>query len=123
MPLVRIEIRKGHTREYKKTFMQCVHNALVTAFGVPERDRYQRLYELDNDYFEFDNSKSHKFAIIELTIFPGRSADKKKTLIHEMTRLLGEKLEIDASDLFIVMHEPPLENWGLGGRQLSEKEK
>ena len=28
-----------------------------------------------------------------------------------------EKLGIPATDVFIVMNEPPLENWGMGGNQ------
>ena len=55
--------------------------------------------------------------IIELTIFPGRSREQKKAAIEKITWLLCEKLEVAATDVFIVMNEPPLENWGMGGNQ------
>lgn len=55
--------------------------------------------------------------IIELTIFPGRTREQKKNAIKKITGLLCEKLEIPATDVFIVMNEPPLENWGMGGKQ------
>ena len=53
----------------------------------------------------------------KLTIFPGRTKEQKKCAIEKITGLLCEKLGIVATDVFIVMNEPPLENWGMGGVQ------
>ena len=39
MPLVRIEMNKGKSSEYKKTLFDCVHSGLVEAFGIEEWDR------------------------------------------------------------------------------------
>jgi 4-oxalocrotonate tautomerase family enzyme len=55
--------------------------------------------------------------IIELMIFPGRTKEQKKNAIEIITKKLCEKLKIPATDVFIVMNEPPLENWGMGGNQ------
>lgn len=117
MPLVKIEIIKGHTDEYKKTFLDAVHDALEFSLGIPEWDRFQRLYEIENNYFERNNEKTEKFCIIELTIFPGRSREIKGNVIQNITNILGERLNIKPSDIFIVINDPPLENWGLGGVQ------
>jgi len=46
-PLVKIEIRKGFSAEYKKAILDGVHQALVDALGIPDSDRFQRIYELD----------------------------------------------------------------------------
>ncbi len=43
MPLVKIEIRKGKDARYKKALLDCVHEALVDTFGVPQGDRMQRI--------------------------------------------------------------------------------
>ena len=117
MPLVKIEIIKGHTDEYKRIFMSTVHDALEIALGIPDWDRFQRLYEIDSDYFERSDDKSENFCIIELTIFPGRNRDIKGAIISEITKLLGERLNIAPKDIFIVINDPPFENWGLGGVQ------
>jgi len=123
MPLVKIELLKGHTADYKRTFLSAVHDALESALGIPDWDRFQRLYELENDCFEQSKYKSEDFCIIELTIFPGRSKETKGEIINEITRLLGERLNIAPSDIFIIINDPPLENWGLGGVQkTNEKE-
>jgi 4-oxalocrotonate tautomerase family enzyme len=120
MPLVKIEVIKGHTEEYKKLLLQTVHDALESALSIPEWDRFQRLYEVENDYFERDNTETDTFALIELTLFPGRSREIKKSVIVEITRLLGERLSIPPGDIYIVINEPPLDNWGMNGTQASE---
>ena len=38
-------------------------------------------------------------------------------LIEIITKKLGERLEIIPTDVFIIINEPPNENWGLGGKQ------
>ena len=117
MPLVRIEMKKGKSKEYKKMMLDCVHSGLVEAFGIEEWDRFQRIIEIDTDDFETAPEKTDDFMIIELTIFPGRSKEQKKKAIERITAKLGEQLSIAPSDIFIVMSEPPLENWGMGGYQ------
>jgi 4-oxalocrotonate tautomerase family enzyme len=87
---------------------------------IEDDDRFQRLYEMEADCFERRAAKTDEFTLIELTLFPGRSKDMKRDIIKEITRLLHERLEIQASDIFIFMHEPPLENWGFNGEQGSE---
>lgn len=121
MPLVKIEMKKGHSKEYKKTYLQAVHDALEVALGIPEDDRYQRLYEVEPNEFEVDDNKTDHFAIIELTIFPGRTKEIKKKIIEQITKLLQERLGILAMDTFIVIHEPSFDNWGIGGKQLSDE--
>lgn len=120
MPLVKIEILKGHTRDYKKTLLESVHEALELSLNIPDWDRFQRLYELDEDCFERNSTKTEKITIIELTLFPGRSKEVKGIIISEIVRLLGDRLEIMPNDIFIVINEPQLENWGIRGTQASE---
>ena len=120
MPIVRIEIIKGKSSEYKTVLLQTVHDALIKTLKIEDDDRFQRLYELDEDCFERRASKTDKFTLIELTIFPGRSKELKRAVIEEITCSLGEKLEIATTDIIIIMHEPPLENWGCYGKQATE---
>jgi len=44
----------------------------------------------------------------------------KSAVIKEINRLLSERLNIQPSDILIIINEPPLENWGLRGKQTSE---
>ena len=117
MPLVRIEILKGKDASYQKTLLQAVHDALVTAIGIPDWDRFQQLYELEPECFERAPGKTDRFTMIEITMFPGRSKEQKARIFGEITRELKTRLGIANTDVFIVIREPPNENWGLAGTQ------
>ena len=121
MPLVKVEIYKGKSPQYKKALLNSIHAALVTAFKIPLDDRNQRLYELDNDHFERRRNKSIDFTIIEITAFKGRSLDAKKLLYKEINTNLSKYPGIDGKDILIILNEQPLENWGIyGGKPASE---
>lgn len=122
MPLVRIEIIKGKDVDYKKALLEAVHVALVNAIQIEDWDRFQRLYEIDNELFERSESKTDKFTMIELTMFPGRTKEQKARIYEEIVKELYERLKIEATDVFIVINEPPNENWGLAGKQRADSE-
>lgn len=121
IPLVKIEIRKGFSAEYKKAILDGVHQALVDTLGIPNHDRIQRIYELDREDFECSLDRSDAVTIIQITMFPGRSFDAKKKLYQAIVENLGENPGIDGDDIFIVLLEPPMINWSLrGGKPASE---
>ncbi len=120
MPLVRIEIEKGNSVEYKKAILDGVHSALVECISIPDHDRRQRCYELDPVNFEHDG-RSSQYTIIEITMFKGRSYEAKKALYSAIVRNLELKPGIPGNDITIIIHEPTLENWGIrGGKPASE---
>jgi len=121
MPLVKIEMLKGKSSEYKKALLDGVHQALVDTFKIPEYDRMQMLYELDKENFEISSNRTEDFILIELTIFKGRSFEAKKNLYKAIVDNLEKALGIKRTDVMIVINEPPLENWGVaGGKPASE---
>ncbi len=117
MPLVRIEIVKGKSVEYKKEMLEGVHVALMNAIQIEDWDRFQRLYEIEEEFFERSEGKTDKFTMIEITMFQGRTKEQKAKLYEEIVKELYERLQIQATDIFIVLNEPPNENWGLAGKQ------
>lgn len=117
MPLVKVNMLKGRSQEYKKTVFDCIHQSLNTAFQIQDWDRFQRIEEFDKCNFEIPEGKTDNFMIIEFTVFPGRTKEQKKNLIETVTGTLVEKLSIAPTDIFITIIEPPLENWGMGGNQ------
>ena len=117
MPLVRVDMIKGKTTEYKKKVLNCIHEGLMESIGIEDWDRFQRIVEIDKEDFEVPEGKTDNFMIIELTLFPGRTREQKKRAIELITEKLTDKPGIAATDIFIVINEPPNENWGLGGKQ------
>ncbi|WP_434512840.1 tautomerase family protein [Desulfitobacterium sp. AusDCA] len=104
---------KERSAVYKKAILDGVHSALVEAFKIPDYDRNQRLYELDAEHFEFPDTKTDQYTLIELTVFKGRSLEAKRLLYSAIVRNLQNNPGIKGDDITIVLHEPPMENWGV----------
>ncbi len=121
MPLVTIELLKGKTAEYKKKILDHVHDALTDALKIPDYDRTQRVIEHDPENFEIPEGKSAKYALITIDLFPGRPPEAKKKLYSEIVQRCSVDPGIDPSDIFILLRESPMENWGIrGGKMASE---
>ena len=117
MPLVRVDLIKGKTNEYKKAVLNCIHEGLMESIGIEDWDRFQRIVEIPGEVFETAPDKTDDFMIIELTLFPGRTKEQKGHAIKAITSRLVDSLGIAPTDVFIVINEPPLENRGMGGIQ------
>ena len=99
LPLVKIEILKGYSKEYKKAILDAVHDALVESIKIPNYDRFQRLYELEKENFEFPPNKSEHVTLIEITMFPGRSLEAKKAFYQNLVDKLAKNPGIDGDDI------------------------
>ena len=109
----------GKHHEYKKKVIECDNESMIEAFGIQVWDRFQRITEYDKSNWEIPEEKSENFMISGLTIFPGRTKEQKKAAIKIITDKVSQRLDISPPDIFIVMNEPPLDNWGMGGKQKS----
>jgi phenylpyruvate tautomerase PptA (4-oxalocrotonate tautomerase family) len=114
MPLVKIETRKSWNASHKKEIMEAVHLAMRAALKIPENDRNIRFHEYHPEDFQVPPDNSENYILVEISMFTGRSLQAKKELYKGIVANLG-KLGIPASDVFIVLHEVPLENWGIRG--------
>jgi phenylpyruvate tautomerase PptA (4-oxalocrotonate tautomerase family) len=120
MPLVRLEIRQGRSATQKQALMDTAHAALVEALRIPDQDRMQRIVEHAREDFELPPGSSDDFVLVEVTMFAGRSRQAKRHLYQALVRNFG-KLGIAPADVFIVLHEPPMENWGIRGGQMASE--
>lgn len=110
MPLVRISRRTGRPVAENRALLDAVHDALVEAFKIPDGDRHQQLLELPPERFEIPAGRSEGFTLVEITAFPGRSPEAKRALYRSMARRF-EAAGVSPADQFVVIVEPPLENW------------
>lgn len=117
MPVVNINMLRGQTPEYKKNVLDAVHSALIDSIGIEDWDRFQRITEFEPEDFDKPSFKSDNFMVIEISLFPGRTKEQKGALIEAIAERLNKSLSIDPSDVFVLINEPPLENWGIGGKQ------
>ena len=114
MPLIRVEIREGWSSAEKAHLLDAIHAAAVEALRIPDEDRTQILTEHRAEAFEIPPGKGDRFTLVEITMFGGRSLDAKRRLYRAVVTNLG-RVGVPPSDVLIVLHEVPLDNWGIRG--------
>jgi len=112
MPIVHLHVRRGRDAAGRKALLDGVHAALVEAFRIPEHDRNQVLHEHEPDHLEARRGPG--FTLVEITAFPGRSPAAKRALYAALVRNLAAA-GVAPEDVLVVLHEPPLESWGIRG--------
>jgi 4-oxalocrotonate tautomerase len=66
--------------------------------------------------------KEEKMPIVQISLLPGRTPEKKEELIKNVTNAIADTLQIPKDRVHIVLHEVPKENIGAGGVPLSKKQ-
>ena len=123
MPLVTLTVRKPKSKEFKDTVLDAVHAALVSS-GVPATDKFQRVFELQEDDFRFDPGypdlqaqRNDDFVLVEILWSVGRSVKVKKKLLEElMASLRGSG--VNPENVMVCFKETAWENWSFGGGRL-----
>jgi len=81
---------------------------------LPEHDRQVRYIQHSPEHFHVPPGKSENYTLVEITLFAGRSLEAKRALYRAVVEKLGV-LGISPTDIFIVLHDVPLDNWGIRG--------
>jgi phenylpyruvate tautomerase PptA (4-oxalocrotonate tautomerase family) len=114
MPIVHVHLRAGRSTAQKKAILDGLHAAFVEALRIQPEDRNQLVHELPPEHFEARYGPDTVF--VEASLFAGRSPEAKRQLY----RLAVDNLEragVRREAILIVLHDPPLENWGIRGGQ------
>ena len=121
MPLITLTVRKPKTPEFKKAVLTAVHNALV-ASGVPEKDRFHRVLELDAVDFQYDDrypdltaARDGDFILIEILLSVGRSVKIKRKILADLMAGLAKDPGANPENVMVVFKETSWENWAFGG--------
>lgn len=119
MPLVQVSVIGEKTPQEKTLIMNAVHAALVDAFGIPEHDRNIRLRSYAPGDWLLPPGKTERYVLVEVFAFAGRSPEAKGTLFSQVVANLGT-LGISPGDVFVIVVEQPLHNWGIRGGQRAD---
>lgn len=112
MPLVKIDIEKGQSREFLLSLMDLTMNCVKEGLKLPQDDTNIRLTEFEPGFFRM---KTPYRIIIEISMFAGRSVEAKRNLYQLITNTLFEKLAVEKTHVFILINDQPKENWGVRG--------
>jgi phenylpyruvate tautomerase PptA (4-oxalocrotonate tautomerase family) len=118
MPLVRIEALEGRSDADVTTLLDAAHRAVVTALGVPLRDRYQIYQEHRKAHVVIEDtglSISRTDSLVVFTIYSkGRTEAMKTRLYKELTKELKAASFIAPSDVVICIVENSAADWSFG---------
>lgn len=114
MPLSRIEVRRSYTPEQVQGLIEAVYQAQQEALKLPVHDRQIRFIEHRPEHFAVPPGKTDRYTVVEITLFPGRSLEAKRALYQGIVSRF-ETLGIPRAEVFIVLNEQPLDNWGMRG--------
>lgn len=115
MPSTRIETRAGWIGDRHEALIAAVQRALVDGIRIPEQDRDIRIIEYPAHGFAPPPGRGASYTVVEVAMFTGRSIEAKRRLYAALTRELAT-FGVAASDLKVIVHDVPRENWGLGGK-------
>ncbi|WP_108682932.1 tautomerase family protein [Methyloceanibacter sp. wino2] len=118
MPLLRFDLIEGRTDDEIQTLLDAAHRAMLAAFKVPERDRYQIVQEHKRGRMivedtGLDIERTDKVVVVQVISRP-RTREKKE----DFYRLLCEELEracgIAPSDVMVSIVENTDDDWSFG---------
>lgn len=121
MPIITLTVRKPKSSQFKSAVLDGVLSALVAA-GVPEKDRFQRVLELDAENFCFDTTypdltspRTDDFVMIEILFSVGRSVKIKKKILADIVANLSRDPGLNPENIMVCFKETQWENWSFGG--------
>ncbi len=122
MPHALIEVRRPYSEADEVALMDAVHEALVTAFRIPQQDRHVRLVEHQPHRFAVPPTLTQPelFTLVSIDCLSGRSLQAKRTLYAGIVDRL-EARGIPRDHVSILLRESDGQNWGVrGGRAASD---
>ena len=118
MPLLRFDVIEGRTDEELRTLLDAAHRAVLAAFRVPERDRYQIVHEHKASRMIVEDTglgipRTDKVVFLQITSRP-RKKKQKEAFYKLLCKELGRSCGIAASDVVVSIVENSDEDWSFG---------
>ena len=119
MPLVRFDVPRGKSPEYRRTLNEVVYEAMIKTINVPANDRFQVINEhapesliIDPTYLGVERGPD--CMIIQIVLNEGRTTEMKKAFYRAVADGLHRRLGLRKQDVFIALVEVKKENWSFG---------
>jgi phenylpyruvate tautomerase PptA (4-oxalocrotonate tautomerase family) len=117
MPFLRVDAYEGRNTQQVKELLDAIHRAILSAFGVPLRDRYQVYQEHSESNFIVQDTglgidRTKKVVFIEIT--SRQRTEQQKT--HLYTKLVEEMKTcgIEQNDIVVSIVTNSDADWSFG---------
>jgi 4-oxalocrotonate tautomerase len=118
MPLLYIDHIEGRTPSEVRTLLDAIHDAVVEAFGVPPRDRYQVVHTHPaHEIITWDTGlgidRSPRQVVLHV-VSRRRTRAMKEKFYELLASNLAERCGLDPADLIVSITENDDEDWSFG---------
>ena len=118
MPLIRFDIIEGRTDAEITTLLDAAHRAVLTAFAVPERDRYQVVTEHKPSRVIAQDTglgiaRTSNLVLVSV-VSRARSQASKQIFYAELCRELKEACHVEPSDVIVSFTTNSDDDWSFG---------
>ena len=114
MPLIRVVVPEGVSTEKKNKIRTEIKDAVLRTLA-PKETKY--------DYVSISEALGvvgDGLPVVDVDLRPGRSSERKKALVDEISRILFNELNVKEEDIYVLFRENPAENHYTGGTPLPE---
>jgi hypothetical protein len=118
MPLIRFDIIEGRTDAEITNLLDAAHRAVLTAFAVPQRDRYQVVTEHKPSRIVAEDtglgiSRTRNLVLVSVTTRQ-RSQASKQTFYAALCRELKEACNVESNDVIVSFTTNSDDDWSFG---------
>jgi len=118
MPLLRFDLIEGRSEDELQALLDAAHRAMLAAFKVPERDRYQIVHEHPPAHMIIEDTglgipRTKNVVFLQVTTRP-RGKELKETFYRLLVEELQKSCGIEPSDVVVSMISNTDEDWSFG---------
>ena len=118
MPLLRFDLLEGRGADELKSLLDAAHEAMLEAFKVPPRDRYQIVHEHPATHMIVEDTglgipRTRAQVVIQVTTRP-RKREEKERFYRLLCEALQKQCGIAPSDVMVSMVTNSDEDWSFG---------
>ncbi|MFJ2426726.1 tautomerase family protein [Pseudomonas sp. NPDC087804] len=118
MPMLKVDIIKGRSNEEVHLLLDTIHGAMVEAFQVPDRDRYQILNEHEPSHMIIQDTGLGFERSADVVVITAVSRPRSQEMKTRFYALLAERLKdncgIEPNDLMVSIVINDDEDWSFG---------
>lgn len=118
MPLLIFEVIEGRSEAELKTLLDAAHRAVLSAFELPQRDRYQIVHENKAHHMVIEDTglnltRTRDLVVVRVITSP-RAEEQKQRFYADLSRELKESCGIESSDLMVSITTNSKGDWSFG---------
>ena len=118
MPLVRVDALEGRSKNDIKCLLDAVHRTVLSAFKVPQRDRYQIYEEHSKSNFIVEDTGlgiQRTEHVVIVTVFSRpRTQEAKQAFYSDLCQELKTSCHINPSDVVVCVVPNTDSDWSFG---------